>query len=80
MSGSAVTREEIERRFAITRGHHADRDEDDAVRCDRLTASFLDAALAAFEVGDAAGRHLRETVDHLTKGLAWAIASPAGKP
>lgn len=75
-----MTRDRIEKRFRITRGHHADRDEEDGVRCDRLTASFLDAALAAFEVGNADGRHLRETVDHLTRGLAWALASPARKP
>lgn len=75
-----MTGEEIERRFEITRGHHADLDEDDGARADRLTASFLDAAMAALEVGKTSGRHLRETVDHLTKGLAWALASPARKP
>ena len=75
-----MTREEIEQRFATTRGQHLDRNEDDSVRGDRLAASFLDAALAAFEVGNGTGRHLRETVDHLTKGLAWALSSPQRKP
>ncbi len=71
-----MTLEDVQRRFEITRGHHADRDAEDSSRCDRLTASFLDAALAAFEIGNVDGRHLRETVVHLEKALAWALSSP----